>query len=228
GWTFVASPASSTADDDAYTGDESITRHAPPVAPYGDESITADAPVTRPRPLTSNDDTESVTTRGPSRGASKVASARSVPSDDDSVATEIAVSPIATTLRVHPSGEHVRAGVPVASGAVRQRERAPDLAPHAPVRIPDGGGSAAYASDRPADDADEGPPPRYAVLVAVVAFLSLAIPVGLFLYLHDGRAGEPPAPAEVVADPVRRGDPPRAKMTKGAPSPGASGELRRP
>jgi hypothetical protein len=58
--------------------------------------------------------------------------------------------------------------------------------------------------------------PRYGLVVIVVGAVSLAMPVILFLWLHQG-GSEPAtrAPTELVPDPVGRGDPPRPRTKPG-------------
>lgn len=71
-----------------------------------------------------------------------------------------------------------------------------------------------------------GPKPRYGLLVGLVAVLSFAIPVILFLWLHQGAAddeGPPRSASEVAPDFVGRGDPVRVKATKPPPPPHTSG-----
>ena len=67
-----------------------------------------------------------------------------------------------------------------------------------------------------------GPKPRYGLLVGLVAVLSFAIPVILFLWLHQG-ADDDELPSrsasEVAPDLVGRGDPARGKATKPPPHP---------
>jgi hypothetical protein len=61
--------------------------------------------------------------------------------------------------------------------------------------------------------------PRYGLLVGIVAVMSFAIPLGLFLWLHrEAPAVSMRAASEVAPDRVERGDPVRAKAAKPAPS----------
>ncbi|MBN9166333.1 MAG: hypothetical protein BGO98_49545 [Myxococcales bacterium 68-20] len=67
-----------------------------------------------------------------------------------------------------------------------------------------------------------GPKPRYGLLVGLVAVLSFAIPIILFLWLHQGADDDeipPRSTSEVAPDFVGRGDPARVKATKPPPPP---------
>ena len=71
-----------------------------------------------------------------------------------------------------------------------------------------------------------GKKPRYGLLVGLVAVLSFAIPLILFLWLHQGADDDempPRSASEVAPDLVGRGDPTRVKATKPPPPPHTSG-----
>jgi hypothetical protein len=138
-----------------------------------------------------------------------------------------------------PSGDHASINVLMAGG---QFEHGPG-APHALLADPRGrdASAAAFANaEQHAWNASHGPQaglrdvdfgggakkPRYGLLVGLVALLSFAIPLALFLWLQQVAAesasdGPPRAPSEVASDRVAL-DPPRGKAPKATPSASAS------
>jgi hypothetical protein len=127
------------------------------------------------------------------------------------------------------SGEQLSMGVPISSGSVRRQDAvAPDpMASYEQPRVPFEPPPGAYYGNAPGPRqvstgamqpyADAPPPPRYDILVAVVAFLSFAIPFGLFLYLYDlydrSNAEPPRTPSVVESDPTKRDDSKREKAS---------------
>jgi hypothetical protein len=65
--------------------------------------------------------------------------------------------------------------------------------------------------------------PRYGLVVGLVAGVSFAIPLALFLWLHQSApAAAPRAPSEVVPDLVARGDAVRPRSPKVVPAPAST------
>lgn len=219
--TFRKPSPATKADNDAYQADESVTRVGAPVAdPYVDDSITADAPAVarRPQALPPQDDTESVTKRKPPQ-------LQGSPDDDSSAQpTAVIVNPhqLADTRPSSNTGHDVVGGMRVGgsdSGLRLTREHVPS-GDHGSLSL-------APTSARPEQPTILEPvgyvsgaqPSRYDLRIAVVAFVSFAIPFSLFLYLfslfaRDTTPDEPRKAAEVVSDPSPRDDEPRLKAPK--------------
>jgi hypothetical protein len=145
-----------------------------------------------------------------------------------------------------PSGDHASLGAIMAGTALGPTERADrgsgpgpvdsalreaprmnpygslDQAAFGPTRGP-------QPSQREPDFAG-GKKPRYGLVVGVVAVLSFAIPLLLFLWLHSNAVIEvlPREPAEVAPDPVRRADTPRPKASSAKPAPSPPAPPRTP
>lgn len=138
-----------------------------------------------------------------------------------------------------PSGDHVSFGA-MPAGAMQHHERA--SGPHpafGDLRTNRDRSPGAFANTEQAFHASHGPlphpgahphamrdvdfdgagkMPRYGLLVGLVAILSFAIPLVLFLWLHqDADDAQPRSATEVSSDLVERKDESRAKAPKGAP-----------
>ncbi len=80
----------------------------------------------------------------------------------------------------------------------------------------------------PAGDFDAEKKPPYALLVGIVAMISIAIPAVLFIVLNQGSAEiAPRVAAQPSPDPVTRGDAPRARAPRPSAAPSTPG-VRRP
>lgn len=191
---------------DAYTTEESVTARGPArLNSYHDDSVTAPKPVA-PKPAA----LEHPPLFG--AGAKPTTTAR----------TSLSGSGLGMAPAPRPPVDYASL-----SGLVDgSRGQAPP-----PERYPSG---ASFTSGRPAGGTSSHPPgpyapplqpppgtdgakkPRYALLVALVAFVSFAVPVALFLW-RSGGAPTAAREASVVEDNhVDRGDPTRAKKTPGA------------
>jgi hypothetical protein len=145
-----------------------------------------------------------------------------------------------------PSGDHASLGAIMAGTAFAPTERADRGSGVGPIEsaLLEAPGMNPYGN---LDQASFGPPlgpqpsprefdfaggkkPRYGLIVGVVAVLSFAIPLLLFLWLHSNAVIEtvPREPAEVAPDPVRRADTPRPKASSAKPAPNAPGPPRTP
>jgi hypothetical protein len=113
-------------------------------------------------------------------------------------------------------------GAPLGGGDVRGRDASPAAFPIAEQGMGRGPARALHPSLREPDFGAPSKKPRYGLLVGLVAVLSFAIPLVLFLWLQQGALDAsdvtPRAASEVLPDLVARGDSTRSKTTKVAPS----------
>jgi hypothetical protein len=240
-------------DRDTYESDESVTTRGLPVRDdyNDDDSVTALAPPHRAatlghlpsldEPADERDNTTTAAAQPPvpprvsplydghDQNTTEIMTNAPASSGDEPLGSPSVHQTSDSSLRIAPSavrsGDHVNLGIMMSAGSAVHDVRDPAQNPlgvTGPFQV--------YA-DRPLDPSlhdfhFSGPPrkPRYGLLVIAVGFVSFAIPLLLFLWLHQTRL-DGPSPrfaSQVVPDTVGRRDPTRAKATKPTPSNSAS------